>query len=51
MRNILMTVMLLIVTVILFVNIIDKDGGTKTTIQNKGDKINSEIGSLVVPKP
>lgn len=50
MRNILMTVMLLIVVVILFTNIITKDGtGTKALIEGKGTSINSEIDSLITP--
>lgn len=50
MRNILMTVMLLIVVVILFTTIITKDNtGTKALIEDKGTKINTEIGSLIKP--
>lgn len=50
MRNILMTVMLLIVVVILFSNIIMAPGtGTKPMIESKGTSINTEIGTLATP--
>ncbi|GIP41145.1 hypothetical protein J31TS4_44250 [Paenibacillus sp. J31TS4] len=50
MRNILMTVMLLIVVVVLFTNIITNDStGTKKLIQDKGTSINTEIGTLILP--
>lgn len=50
MRNILMTVMLLIVVVILFTNIIAKDNtGTKALIEGKGSSVNNEIGTLITP--
>lgn len=50
MRNILMTVMLLIVVVIMFTNIImSPSGGTKALIEGKGTSINTEIGTLVTP--
>jgi hypothetical protein len=50
MRNILMTVMLLIVVAILFTTIIDAPtSGTKARISTKGSNINTEIGTLVDP--
>lgn len=50
MRNILMTVMLLIVVVIMFSNIITSPStGTKPLIEEKGTSINTKIGSLVTP--
>lgn len=50
MRNILMTVMLLIVVVIMFSTIIMTPAtGTKPMIESKGTSINSEISSLVTP--
>lgn len=50
MRNILMTVMLLIVVVIMFSTIImTPSTGTKPVIEQKGSAINTEIGTLVKP--
>ena len=50
MRNILMTVMLLIVVVIMFTTIITAPGtGTKALIEGKGRSVNTEIGTLVSP--
>lgn len=50
MRNILITVMMLIVVVIMFTSIITKDTtGTKPLIENKGSSINTKIGGLVNP--
>lgn len=50
MRNILMTVMLLIVVVVMFSTIImTPSTGTKALIESKGSSINTEIGSLVTP--
>jgi len=47
MKNILMTVMLLVVVVLLFNNIIAKDGtGTKAQIQSHGESANSRIGNI-----
>jgi len=47
MKNILMTVMMLVVVVILFNNIVSKEGtGTKAQIQSQGDNANTRIGSL-----
>lgn len=47
MRNILITVMLLIVVVVLFNTIIaDPTEGTKTLIQRHGNNVNEEIRDL-----
>lgn len=47
MRNILMTVMMLVVVVLLFNAIIAQDGtGTKAQIQSQGTSANTRIGSL-----
>ncbi|HUC93047.1 MAG TPA: hypothetical protein VMS09_13660 [Paenibacillus sp.] len=47
MRNILMTVMLLVVVVLLFNSVIAQDGtGTQAQIQSQGDSANSRIGAL-----
>ncbi|ALS29616.1 hypothetical protein ABEV74_17105 [Paenibacillus cisolokensis] len=48
MRNILMTVMLLVVVIFLFNNIIAKDTtGTRAQIQSQGNAANTSIGTLV----
>jgi hypothetical protein len=50
MRNILMTVMMLIVVVIMFNSIITNGtDGTKKRIEDKGTAVNTEIGSLITP--
>lgn len=46
MRNILMTVMLLVVVVLLFVNIISNDGGIREQIQERGADAITDISSL-----
>lgn len=47
MKNILMTVMLLVVVVLLFNNIIAREGtGTKAQIQSQGDAANVRIGTI-----
>ncbi|MFC6333877.1 hypothetical protein ACFP56_14715 [Paenibacillus septentrionalis] len=47
MKNILMTVMLLVVVVLLFNNIIAREGtGTKAQIQSQGDAANVRIGNI-----
>lgn|GEM_PF-410293 len=47
MKNILMTVMLLVVVVLLFNSIIAQDGtGTKAQIQNRGTSANTQIGNI-----
>lgn len=47
MRNILMTVMLLVVVVLMFNAIIAQDGtGTKARIEAQGNTANTRIGSL-----
>lgn len=47
MRNILMTVMLLVVVVLLFNAVIAEDGtGTQARIQSQGDAANTRIGAL-----
>ena len=48
MRNILMTVMLLVVVILLFNAVISKDTtGTKAQIQSQGDTANEKIGAIV----
>lgn len=48
MRNILMTVMLLVVVVVLFNSIIAQDTtGTRSQIQSQGNAANSRISSLL----
>lgn len=48
MRNILMTVMLLIVVVLMFSNIIAKnDTGTRAQIEKHGTNANTQIANLV----
>lgn len=47
MRNILMTVMLLIVVVLMFNKVIaDQDSGTKKQIELQGGNANTRIGAL-----
>lgn len=47
MKNILMTVMLLVVVVLLFNNIVAKEGnGTKAQIQTQGEAANLRIGTI-----
>jgi hypothetical protein len=48
MRNILMTVMLLIVTALLFTSIVNSDDtGLRNNIQTKGQNANTNINALV----
>ncbi|WP_169751041.1 hypothetical protein [Paenibacillus beijingensis] len=48
MRNILMTVMLLVVVVVIYNSIIaDGTTGTRTRIQTQGNSANTQIGALV----
>ncbi|MBH5320153.1 hypothetical protein I6N90_20315 [Paenibacillus sp. GSMTC-2017] len=48
MRNILMTVMLLVVVIVLFNSIIAQDTtGTSSQIQSQGDAANTRISQLV----
>jgi hypothetical protein len=48
MRNILVTVMMLVVVMLLFNSIIADNGtGTRMQIQNQGTSANSQIGSLM----
>ncbi|MDQ0063622.1 MULTISPECIES: hypothetical protein [Paenibacillus] len=48
MRNILMTVMLLVVVIVLFNTIIAKDTtGTSSQIESQGNAANTKIGALV----
>ncbi|MDF2926649.1 MAG: hypothetical protein K0R57_5563 [Paenibacillaceae bacterium] len=50
MRNILMTVMLLIVVVVMFSTVImTPSTGTKAVIENKGSSVNTGIGGLLTP--
>ena len=47
MRNILMTVMLLVVVVLMFNSIIAQDGtGTQAQIESQGNAANTRIGAL-----
>lgn len=47
MKNILMTVMLLVVVVLLFNTIIAQEGtGTKAQIQSRGTSANTQIGNI-----
>lgn len=47
MRNILMTVMMMIVVALLFTNIINNGStGMRVNIQSKGDSANSDINAL-----
>ncbi|CAM4477784.1 MULTISPECIES: hypothetical protein [Paenibacillus] len=47
MRNILMTVMLLVVVILLFNSIIAKDGtGTQAQIETQGNAANTKIGAI-----
>ncbi|MCQ6562601.1 hypothetical protein [Paenibacillus mendelii] len=49
MRNILMTVMMLVVVVLLFNAIISKDTtGTKAQIETQGNSANTKIGTLTL---
>ncbi len=48
MRNILMTVMLLVVVIVLFNTIIAQDNtGTRSQIQSQGTSANTRIGQLL----
>lgn len=48
MRNILMTVMMLVVVIVIFNSIIAQDTtGTRSQIQSQGNAANTRIGSLV----
>ncbi|WP_166245169.1 hypothetical protein [Paenibacillus turpanensis] len=46
MRNILMTVMLLVAVALLFTSVIGGTNGTKAQIQNKGTSANTTISNL-----
>ncbi|CAM3379414.1 hypothetical protein [Marinicrinis lubricantis] len=46
MRNILMTVMMILVVVLLFVNIVSGTGGVKEQIQTQGTNAKTKISSL-----
>ncbi|CAM3967592.1 hypothetical protein COLU111180_17050 [Cohnella lubricantis] len=47
MRNILITVMMLIVVAVMFTNIITKDStGTKARIETQGTAANTKLGEL-----
>ncbi|MFD0715955.1 hypothetical protein [Paenibacillus sp. GCM10027626] len=49
MRNILVTVMMLVVVVLLFNSIISKDStGTKAQIETQGNLANTKIGTMSV---
>lgn len=49
MRNILITVMMLIVVALMFTNIIAKDStGTKARIETQGTTANTKLGALSV---
>lgn len=48
MRNILMTVMMLVVVIVIFNSIIAQDTtGTRSQIQSQGNAANTRIGSLL----
>lgn len=48
MRNILMTVMMLVVVIVLFNSIISADTtGTSSRIEKQGDTANTKIGALL----
>ncbi|WP_201755340.1 hypothetical protein [Paenibacillus glycinis] len=50
MRNILITVMMLVVVILLFNAIVAKDTtGTKAQIQSQGDSANTRISTLLTP--
>ncbi|WP_192043392.1 hypothetical protein [Paenibacillus lycopersici] len=52
MRNILITVMMLVVVVLLFNAIVSKDAtGTKAQIQTQGDSANTKIGAMLSTAP
>ncbi|WP_276357792.1 hypothetical protein [Cohnella caldifontis] len=52
MRNILITVMMLIVVALLFNTIIAQDGtGTKARIESQGTSANTRIGNLMSSQP
>jgi uncharacterized membrane protein len=46
MRNILMTVMLLMVVVLMFVNIISSSTGIRQEIENRGTEAVTDIGEV-----
>ena len=46
MRSILVTVMMLIVVAVIFVNVVSKDGGLQDSIEGQGDTAISQIRSL-----
>ena len=46
MRNILMTVMLLAVVALMFVNIVGGDDGLRNQIETQGDEANTRIQDL-----
>lgn len=46
MRSILITVMMLIVVAVIFVNVVSKDGGLQDSIENQGDVAISRINVL-----
>jgi uncharacterized membrane protein len=46
MRNILMTVMMLMVVALMFVNIVSSSGGLRSQIEQKGTEANNDIISL-----
>ncbi|WP_164545766.1 hypothetical protein [Paenibacillus albus] len=50
MRNILITVMMLVVVVLLFNAVVAKDStGTKDQIETQGVNANTKIGTIVIP--
>lgn len=47
MRNLLMTVMMLIVVALLFTNIVSSPNGLRDQIQSQGEKANDDIAALM----
>lgn len=48
MRNILITVMMLVVVVVMFTGIINGEDGVKQQIQQQGTNASEEIGSITI---
>ncbi len=46
MRNILMTVMMLIVVALMFTNVVTNSGGLRERIESQGTTANSDIAAL-----
>lgn len=48
MRNILVTVMMIVVVVVLFMSIINSDTGVKSSIEQQGNRAISHINSVSI---